>query len=355
MSQLPPDLLRLAQAHRRRQQELARKATRLVKRLWARVDPRDPLGSWRSLAAEALQVLTLAQLNAADGANGYVAAALAAQGEDGPPDGLVNPNALTGVASDGRPLASLLEQPAFDVSAFVAGGMPASAASAAGARHLTRIVATQVADAARVATGVGTVASRAHGYVRMLSPPSCSRCVVLAGKFYATNAGFQRHPLCDCVHIPARESLRDAVTSPRAYFDSLDAAEQDRVFTAAGARAIRDGADPSQVVNARRGANGLTPAGARITAAEARMLRGGRDRGHLISSDIFGRQLYVTTEGTTTRGLAGQRLGARETGIKTGGRYRSARAPRLMPESIYEIAENREDAIRLLRRFGYIL
>lgn len=318
MSQLPPDLLRLAQARRRRQQELARKASRLAKRLWTRVDPRDPLGSWRSLAAaEALQVLTLAQLAAADGANGYVAAALAAQGEDGPPAGLVNPDTLAGIASDGRPLDSLLEQPAFEVSALVADGLSTDAATAVGARHLTRIVATQVADAARVATGVGTVASRATGYVRMLTPPSCSRCIVLAGKFYRTNAGFQRHPLCDCVHIPARENLRDTVTSPRDFFDSLDAAEQDRVFTVAGAQAIRDGADVGQVVNARRG--GLTTAAGQPY---------GRRR--LRRTDVFGQQLFTTTSGAR-RGAA-----------------------RLMPESIYEVAENREDAIRLLRRFGYI-
>ncbi len=58
----------------------------------------------------------------------------------------------------------------------------------------------------------------------------------------------------------------------------------------------------------------------------------------------------------TTRGVAGTRLGAKVDGVKTGGRYRSAKAPRLMPESILQIAgTNRDEAIRLLRRFGYIL
>ncbi|GLY21687.1 hypothetical protein Misp04_14190 [Micromonospora sp. NBRC 101691] len=86
------------------------------------------------------------------------------------------------------------------------------------------------------------------------------------------------------------------------------------------------------------------------------MLRGGRDRGRLEAVDVYGRQLYVTSEGVTTRGVAGRRLGARETGVKqAGGRYRSARPPRLMPESIYQIAgDDRDEAIRLLRRFGYI-
>ena len=140
------------------------------------------------------------------------------------------------------------------------------------------------------------------------------------------------------------------------YFDRLSREEQDKAFTRAGAEAIRDGADISQVVNARRGARGLTPAGARITADEARMLRGGRDRGRLETVDVFGHDLAVTTEGVTTRGVAGVRLGAKETGTKQGRRYRSAKPPRLMPESIYKIAGNdRDEAIRLLKRYGYIL
>jgi hypothetical protein len=128
------------------------------------------------------------------------------------------------------------------------------------------------------------------------------------------------------------------------------------VFTKAGAEAIRLGADIGQVVNARRGAFGLSTAGARVTAAEARMLRGGRDVGRLETRNVFGRDLYVTTEATTTRGAAGVRLGAREDRVKTkGARYTSARAPRLMPESILKIAGNdRDEALRLLKRFGYI-
>lgn len=141
-----------------------------------------------------------------------------------------------------------------------------------------------------------------------------------------------------------------------AYFRSLTRDEQDRAFTKAGAESIRLGADISQVVNARRGALGLTPAGARLTGDEATALRGGRQRGRLEAVDVFGRQLYVTTEGVTVRGSAGVRLGARETGVRRpGDRYKSARPPRLMPESILAIAgDDRDEAVRLLKRFGYI-
>jgi hypothetical protein len=276
--------------------------------------------------------VTLAQVAAAQGADDYVAAALAHQNVSGTADGQTSTQALSGVASDGRPLDSLLEQPALEVDTLTAGGMDPSAAQVIGGAHLARIIATQIADAARVATGVATVGHRgAHGYIRMLSAPSCSRCVVLAGKFYKTNQGFRRHPLCDCVHIPAAENLHSALTSPRAYFDSLDPAEQNRVFTTAGAQAIRDGADVGQVVNARRGAAGLSTAGARVSAEEAARLRAGRKIGRLQRVDVFGQKVFVTRTGAT-RGK-----------------------PRLMPESIYEIAKDRAEAVRLLRLHGYIL
>lgn len=81
------------------------------------------------------------------------------------------------------------------------------------------------------------------------------------------------------------------------------------MFTKDGAKAIRDGADPGQVVNARRG-----------MAVSA-----GRT---------------VTTEGTSRRGFARSRLGG---------------AVRLMPEQIYRDASSREEAVRLLRLHGYLV
>ena len=271
----------------------------------------------------------------------------------------MNVDALVGVASDGRELQVLLEWPALTALTALSRGHTVDRAMAAGEAHVRMIAATQVADAGRVADQVAmTARPAATGYRRMLVGMSCSRCVILAGRWYAVNAGFRRHPLCDCIHVPGREDTTDDVrTNPTAYFESLSAEEQDRVFTKAGAEAIRLGANINQVVNARRGARGLTTAGARVTGAEARMLRGGRSRGRLEAVDMYGRQLLVTSEGVTVRGVAGIRLGARETGQRRAGdRYRSARTPRLMPESILQIAgDDRGEAIRLLKRFGYII
>jgi hypothetical protein len=328
--------------------------------------------SWPAVQRDLLIVVSAAQLGAARNGAGYVPAVLA---ETGQPDGAVgevDPRAFVGVASDGRELGPLLYGAVTTAKDAARGtittdggvttyfpGVGAQEALARGGRWLDMAVWTQVADAARGATHVGIVARpQIGGYVRMLNPPSCSRCVVLTGKWYRFNQGFRRHNRCDCVHIPVSENRAgDFRTDPKAYFESLSKTDQDRIFTNAGAESIRLGADIGQVVNARRGARGLTPAGARVTAEEARILRGGLERGHLQTVDVFGRQVFTTTEGTTRRGVASVRLGAWEDGVKVpGARYRSSRTPRLMPESLLELsAGNRDEAVRLLRHFGYIL
>lgn len=348
----------MAMAHYRRQVALARRAAAEIGRLWSRIDREQIAPSWAASVPAAVQILSAAQALAAASAASYLDEVLDAQGIDPAAEGRLQPAAFAGVASDGRDLASLLYQPAITALTGIQRGGTVPRSLAGGRMALDMLVRTQVADAGRTADQVALVARRnVGGYVRLLSPPSCSRCAVLAGKWYRWNAGFNRHPRCDCRHIPAREDTSDELrTDPRKFFDSLPPEEQDRVFTKAGAQAIRDGADISQVVNARRGARGLAPAGARLTGDELRMLRGGRDRGHLETVDVFGHDLFITTEGVTTRGVAGVRLGAKETGVKQGGRYRSAKPPRLMPESIYQIAGgNRDEAVRLLKRYGFII
>lgn len=207
-------------------------------------------------------LLTAAQRAAAADGAGYCAAALAEQGMRPPVAGEVVPDALAGIASDGRPLESLLERPVAAVQGLLARDMPEGQALAIGRGRLDRIVTTQVADAGRVATGVGVAIRERTGWVRLLSPPACARCVVLSDRRYPWEAGFSRHPLCQCISVPLSsvddpdwEPSEGAVrpTDLKTYFESLPREEQERVFTKAGAEAIRDGADMSQVVNARRG------------------------------------------------------------------------------------------------------
>ena len=195
MATLPPDTRRLAEAHRARQQTLALLLAREISGLWARLSPASFSTVWGRIAPRVKTLMTAAQLEAARGAQDYVSGQLTLQGITPDPVGIVPVRAFAGIASDGRDLDTLLSYPIFEVGAFVREGMPAAKALDIGERHLNRIAVTQVADAARVSTGVAIASDRkTTGWVRMLTPPSCSRCVVLAGRWYRWNAGFARHP-----------------------------------------------------------------------------------------------------------------------------------------------------------------
>lgn len=301
----------MANGRLRRVRAVGRAASLAVRRLWAQVDRGDIAGSWRRLTPAAGAAVILGQDSVAEGAEKYLLTLLDTYGLEDDARAEFRPESLSGVASDGRNLLTLMYQPAISaLSVIKEGGTPAQGL-ASGRFTADMIVRTQVSDAARVADGVAlAVRPQLQGWVRMLSLPSCSRCILLAGRVYRWNEGFKRHPRCDCRHIPAPEDvLGDLRTDPRAAFDSMTAEEQNKAFTQAGAEAIRDGADISQVVNARRG---------------------------MRSVEIAGARRLITTEGT----VRGQARGRRT---------------RLMPEQIYlEANGNRSEAIRLLRIHGYV-
>jgi hypothetical protein len=70
------------------------------------------------------------------------------------------------------------------------------------------------------------------------------------------------------------------------------------------------------------------------------------------TAQVYGQKLRITSSGTTSRGAFGRQM--RDLAKRDGSRYRVSRTPRLTPESIYRIAKDREDAIRLLRHYAYI-
>lgn len=188
---LPADATALAAAHRARQQQIAGRANAETSRLWRFL---AAIG-WPGIRQRILDTTQTAMREAARGAQDYAAASARAWGADPDPAGRVAEVTFAATASDGRPLDTLLDQPSLEVTAFIARGMDVGQAEAIGGRHLQRIVTTQVGDAARVATGVAVVNDRAlKGYVRHLTLPSCSRCIILAGRWYRWSAGFARHP-----------------------------------------------------------------------------------------------------------------------------------------------------------------
>lgn len=284
---------------------------------WREVSPDFISESWDAQLPGLLPRVRGVRWDAAYEGSAYSAMTLAEQGFYMMPDGFVDPSAFVEFTPTGGEVADALYVPAIRAKKAVP-RLGVAGAMEVGRRSLEMIVSSMVSDTARQAAGVD-LAARGTGYVRMLNPPSCMRCTVLAGRYYRWNKGFLRHPHCDCVHVPvAAKSTAGArqeglLDDPYEYFRSLSESEQDKVFGPYDARAIRDGADIFQVVNSRRGRakNGL-----------------------------------FTTEGTTRRGYFRQRNGVRY-------------PQRGTPEWIYRMAERRNydrtQVLSMLERGGYIL
>lgn len=319
-----------------------------ARRMWRLAESGSLIATWRSIIPQLAFVITGVQISAVQTADEYVRAALAAQGLHDGPEGGVNPDAFAGVASDGWPLASLLMVPAVQTVTLLQEGMTATRAMAVGRASLEMIAATQVADVFRVADSVAATSRRVQMYTRVLGPNPCSRCIMLAGTESSWSTAFKRHPKCSCSTLPTdRAQGREHLTDPKAYFESLASAEQDRIFGKAGAQAIRDGADMNRVVNARRRASGMR------SAADYARTRKWRSRKGTEWARLAGSEVPVAGRGRLQRRatLAGDHFVTFEDPLSLpGGRL----APRLMPESIYEIARDQDHAIRLLKKHGYI-
>jgi hypothetical protein len=231
------------------------------------------------------------------------------------------PDALVGTAGDGRPTDTLAYGAVAHAKTAVAAGAPVAVALAQGGQFLTLAAGTALSDTGRSAEKVAGHSRRVAWYVRMLNPPSCGRCVILAGQQTTARQAFLRHPGCDCRNIPATESIaKDLTVNPAEYLDSLDDDALARALgSKANAQAYRDGADSIQLVNAYR------------------------RKGSVRAAQTFDGRVKYTTEGVTRSGIAGRAM--RRSGV-TG--------PRLMPETIYARAANRDEAISMLRNYGWI-
>jgi len=232
------------------QQQIAAITTASAKKLWKRMGP-DFSSSWADIRPEMLNIVQLGRAAAASSSLGYTSAVLAETGQVAAPVGVVNPSVFLSSAPDGRPMGSLLDETVIKAKIGVQRGSSVSSALDLGGRWLTAMLLTVMADTGRAVVSVD-IAQRPTltGYVRMLNPPSCERCVILAGKYFKWNQGFLRHPRCDCRHVPASEDIGgDLRTDPYAYFKSLSPEAQEKTFGRIEARAIREGADIYRVVN----------------------------------------------------------------------------------------------------------
>lgn len=305
----PPEI---AQAHADARLVLVDAASNHATDAWSNVDPDHIVESWTMQLPDVLAVTQGAQLAAARDADGYLDEVLDAQGVSTDAVSPIKPAAFVGDSGGGE-LAKQLYQPVISSLLSIGSGATVDDALAHGRETLRTIVRTQVADAGRNADHVAMAARpAADGYIRVVVGPTCSRCTVLAGHFYQWNTGFQRHPRCDCVHLPANEAKAGhLIHDPHSLYESLTPKQRLAAgWSEADQRALREGADIFQVTNAHRGV----------------YVAGGR---------------RFTTEGTTKRGFARSRLGKGK--------------PRLTPAQIYADAATRDEALQELYRNGYLL
>lgn len=298
-----------------------------VQRLWLRQMGDDFDASWTRIRGPVLDVLLEAQRQMSLAALAYVPKVLDQADLRDRPRGDLLPDSLVGMASDGRPLETLADQAVTSAKVAISGGASTRGALTSGGDWLHLMAQLQVADVARVAVGIG-VTSRTDlgGHVRCLNPPVCQRCAVLGGRVYRWSQGFDRHPRDDCTMVP----VRDARWAEAEGFvlDPQQALREGFIkdLTEAQTKAIAEGAELTDVVNAYRGMS---------TTATERGL-----------STRYLRDLAKNAPTPAQPDLLGF--------LPASIRNRTYQA-RLTPEGIYRIAGNdRLEAIRLLRREGYI-
>lgn len=311
------------------QQRVNATAANEVRRLWSRMGD-DFDSSWRRISPAILDVLVTAQEEVARAALRYVPEVLAETDLPDRPSGFPRLGSFVGIASDGRSLDSLAYGAVTTAKVAVLDGSSTQAALDKGGDWADLMTKLQVADTARQVVGVMTASRKdLGGTIRVLNPPSCQRCAILAGRFYRWSTGFQRHPRCDCVNLPSASA--GWAKAEGFLTDPMDAyrAGQIKDLTAAQVKALSEGADINQVVNAYRGMS--------TTATET------------AKSVRLRRKLETTAPRPAIAAGQPDLLAF------------LADAPRARPglviptpEGIYRQARDRDDAIRLLREWGYL-
>lgn len=310
------------------QQVVAKVAANEVGRIARRFGD-DFDASWRRLGPSINAIIAEAQLQLAAKSTEYVPRFLDQADIPDRPQGELVPESVAGVASDGRPLETLTYRSVVGAKAAVAGGATVEQALSEQSQWLQLVAQLQAADAARQALGILTTSRKnLGGHVRVLNPPSCPRCAILGGRFYRWSQGFQRHPQCDCSMAPVpSKAYAEAEGFVQTPMEAYRAGEI-RGLTQAQVKALEDGAEINSVVNAYRGVSSMSPT-TRLrvdTNVPASVVAPGQpDLLAFIPSEV---------------------------------RFASQNATRrtLTPEGIYRQAGgDRDEAIRLLREYGYIV
>lgn len=337
---VPPE----AQDHQQQRAVQAATTAAAVRQVWNTVDPENLEQSWLARAALVAELIRAGQTAAAATAEPWLTV------ETGPGEGAVSTQAAVEAAGD---LSVPLVYPLLIALNRIRRGFTLGLSILSGAYFLEMVTRSLVADAGRIADMAGMIARpRVVSYVRVVHLPACARCIILAGREYTLSEGFLRHPRCDCTLAPRRPGDTWELASPKRLFEQMTPVQQRRAFGEAGMKAINEGADIAQVVNARRGMATVSAYGRTVQATREGITRRGIAGARLITGDP--NALTAPREGGDVQ-VVSQFTRRTRTGRQQLVRLRGARAPRLMPEEIYRQAESREHAIRLLRRNGYIV
>lgn len=268
----PPALLPYAVAvagvqHYGLRADIMTAAAAAVLQWWALLDRRRLDASWlRDVRPGLREVMLEGQRQAVDLTEPYFAdltAGWSQRIEMPEPLAQVDPQAFVGQTADQREIDDLLDLAIIDTKKMILAGATEDQALQVGLNTAVLQAKTEIADAGRESDGVAVVTQPVFiGEYRMLNLPSCDRCVVLAGKWYRWDAGFDRHEDCDCIGVaaiagrPGERRIADADNYDPAGFDPMEAVRQGRVtgLTKAERTAIlRDGANLNAIVNAKRG------------------------------------------------------------------------------------------------------
>lgn len=193
LQNLPPVAIEYAAKQRRENAA----AVAAVRRLWLRVGD-DFTPGFLNVAPQIFEVMNTAQVRISENAQTFIPQILAAtdQAKYDRPTFDVKATAFMGVAGDGLPTESLAYGAVIRAKDAVGKGSTALQARVAGANYLSLAVGTMLSDTRRGMEGLESASRPITGYVRMLTPPSCGRCVILAGKRSKRSQAFLRHPGC---------------------------------------------------------------------------------------------------------------------------------------------------------------
>lgn len=237
-------------------------AVRAARHAWKRVDKNDIRGSWARIKQPLVDVLSDMQKQAVDAGLDANVDVMAETGQYSAPEALVGSRAFSRFSAGGVPLDEWIDRPVIRTLELIKEGVNVDEALGRVGGSFSSSVATNLADVIRQAQQADIATRRHMGFIRCCNADACKWCIILSGKIYRYNTGFERHMNCHCYHLPVNlddvGSVLDIAPTPIEIFNRLSEEEQNKRFGILGAKSIRAGADIGQIVNGKLDKTSIT-------------------------------------------------------------------------------------------------